>query len=296
MKLVDLLDGVAALPDEATGQHRVGEIIQFDEHNRSSNVLMWVNSANVARLSAETQGVVLGPVSHGVPSGHRCIYVGVADPRDAFRQVMQRFHEQQHKQVFADNAVIGYGAQIGDSVQLGRNVVIESGVEIAEGCSIGHGTVLHSGTELEAGVSIGANCVLGGTGFGFVKSATGRHEPMPHVGGVLLRRGVIVHNHTCIDRAVLGKTTLGEYTRIDNQVHIGHGVMIGANCVVAAQVVIGGSTTIGDNCYLGIGAAVNNKLSIGTDAYVGVGAVVIRDVDDMHKVFGNPARHVGMVE
>ncbi len=296
MKLVDLLEGVVELPDELVGSQLVDEIIQFDVANQRENALMWVNSANVARLEAQTKGVVIGPSVHDTDFDLQCVYIGVEDPRDTFRQIMQRFHEQLPPQVFESNAAIADGARIGAGVQIGRNVVVESGVTIGDGCSIGHGTVLLEGTELEPDVSIGSNCVLGGDGFGFVKSSAGRHEPMPHVGGVLLKRGVIVHSNSCIDRAVLGKTTLGAYTRVDNHVHIGHGVVLGDHCVVAAQVVVGGSTMIGDNCYLGIGAAVNNKLFIGSNSYVGVGAVVIRDVEERHKVFGNPARQVGLVE
>jgi len=83
-----------------------------------------------------------------------------------------------------------------------------------------------------------------------------------------------------IDRAVNGYTFIGEGTKIDNLVHVAHGVKIGKHCLIVAGTVIGGSTEIGDRCFLGINCSIKNKVNIGNDVTIGMGAIVLSDVPD----------------
>lgn len=138
-------------------------------------------------------------------------------------------------------------------------------------------------------VRIGANCSIGKDGFGWIRQKNGSLYKMPHRGNVVIEKNVSIGNNVCIDRAVNGSTVIGEGTKVDNLVHIAHGVKIGRNCLIVAGSVIGGSTEIGENCYLGIGAMIKNKLKIGNNVTIGMGAVVLHDVTDNSVMVGNPA-------
>lgn len=139
-------------------------------------------------------------------------------------------------------------------------------------------------------VKIGKNTVIGADGFGYVRQDDGTLLKMPHAGNVIIEENVEIGSNTCIDRAVVGSTIIGAGTKIDNLVHIAHGVKIGKNCLIVAGAVIGGSTEIGDNCFIGINASIKNKVKIGNNVTVGMGAVVLKDVPDGVTVVGNPAR------
>lgn len=134
--------------------------------------------------------------------------------------------------------------------------------------------------------------VLDKKGFGYVRDEKGVLVVVPHAGNVVIEAFVEIGAHTCIDRAVVGSTVIGEGTAIDNLVHVGHGAKIGKHCLIVAGTVIGGSAEIGDRCFLGMGCLIKNKVKIGNDVTVGMGAVVTKDVPDGWTVIGNPARRL----
>jgi UDP-3-O-[3-hydroxymyristoyl] glucosamine N-acyltransferase len=139
-------------------------------------------------------------------------------------------------------------------------------------------------------VQIGKNTVIGGDGFGYARDSDGTLAKMPHKGNVIIYEDVEIGSNACIDRAVVGSTIIGAGTKIDNLVHVAHGVKIGRNCLIVAGAVIGGSCEIGDNVYIGIGAMIKNKIRIGNNAVIGMGAVVLKDVAEGETVVGNPAK------
>ncbi len=135
-------------------------------------------------------------------------------------------------------------------------------------------------------VKIGLNCIIGGPGFGYDRELDGTLVTIPHLGYVFIDRHVEIHNNVCIDRGVTGATVIGGGTKIDNLVHIAHGVKIGKNCLIVAGAVIGGSCEIGDNCFIGINASIKNKVKIGNGVTVGMGAIVTKDVEDNVTIVG----------
>jgi UDP-3-O-[3-hydroxymyristoyl] glucosamine N-acyltransferase len=150
--------------------------------------------------------------------------------------------------------------------------------------------VLLKGTHVGDDVIIGCNNTIGGTGFGYEKNEAGNYTVMPHLGNVVIHNKVEIGNNTCIDRAVIGSTIIGENVKIDNLVHIAHGVVIGKNSLIIANAMIGGSTVIGENCWVAPSASIINKGQIGDQATVGMGAVVTKPVEKDATVAGNPAR------
>jgi len=186
-------------------------------------------------------------------SSANCIVVD--NPRLWFIKVVRKFFLPRQPPRIHPSAVINY-----DCVEIGKNV------------------------------RIGPNCTIGFEGFGFEENEEGSHERFPHIGKVILGDNVEVGGNTCIDRGALEDTMIGEGTKIDNLVHIAHGVKIGKNCQIIALTCIGGGVTIEDWAYVGIGASVRNQMKIGEKAFIGMGAVVVKDVDPGITVIGNPAR------
>ncbi len=144
----------------------------------------------------------------------------------------------------------------------------------------------HPRNVIHPSVDLHPTAVIGKDGFGFVRDEVGILVKMPHKGFVVIEPNVTIGAHTCIDRAAVGFTLIGEGTKIDNLVHVAHGVKIGKHCLIVAGTVIGGSTEIGDRCFLGINCSIKNKVKIGNDVTIGMGAIVLSDVPDNTVVKG----------
>ncbi len=150
---------------------------------------------------------------------------------------------------------------------------------------------------VEATFKIGKNvivkqgAVIGTDGFGFERCVK-RLIRFPSLGGIVIGDNVEIGADTCIDRGTLGDTVIGDGTKIDNLVHIGHNAKIGKHCLIVANVLIGGSAVIGDECFIGASAVIRDGIKIGKRAFVGMGAVVVKDVAEGETVVGNPAKPI----
>ncbi|HEY1962207.1 MAG TPA: UDP-3-O-(3-hydroxymyristoyl)glucosamine N-acyltransferase [Rhizomicrobium sp.] len=164
----------------------------------------------------------------------------------------------------APGAVIGAGAEIGKGTRIGANVAIGPGVCIGRDCEIGgNTTITHSLLGDEVMVLSGAQ--IGGPGFGFSSGARG-HTKIPQLGRVILQDRVEVGACTTIDRGALADTVIGEGTKIDNLVQIGHNCRIGRHCVIVGQVGISGSSELGDFVVLGGQVGLADHVKIGDGA------------------------------
>ena len=132
--------------------------------------------------------------------------------------------------------------------------------------------------------------LLGEPGTGYVRDEN--HVPVhfPQVGGVVLGDRVIIGAYSTVDRAALGDTRIGDDTKLDHHVHIGHGAQIGARCIITAGATVGGSAVVEDDCYLGLGSIILPSCRVGAYTIVGAGAVVTKDIPDHSVVAGVPAR------
>lgn len=140
------------------------------------------------------------------------------------------------------------------------------------------------------GTNVGAGTIIGREGFGFERLGDRAIFRLPHVGTVEIGSGVEIGANCTIDRGTFGATTIGNKTKIDNQVNISHNVRVGDRCLIAAGARISGSTVVGDSVWIGPNAVISNGLNIGRGAQIGIGSVVLRDVPPGGKVIGNPAR------
>lgn len=184
-------------------------------------------------------------------------------------------------------AVIGPGAEIGARSFIGAGAVIGPQVRIGRGSSIGAGaTVQHA--LLGNRVIVHPGVRLGQDGFGFAMGAS--HLKVPQLGRVIVQDDVEIGANTTIDRGTTRDTVIGEGTKIDNLVQIGHNVVIGRHCVIVSQVGISGSSTLQDYAVLGGQAGVAGHVTIGMGAQVGAQSGVMTDLAAGGRYLGSPAK------
>ncbi|CCD95164.1 UDP-3-O-(3-hydroxymyristoyl)-glucosamine N-acyltransferase [Bradyrhizobium sp. ORS 375] len=164
-------------------------------------------------------------------------------------------------------AVIGAHVEIGSGTIVGAGAVIGAHVKIGRDCNVGARTVIQCAL-IGNDVLIHPGCSIGQDGYGFIFFGANGHTKVPQTGRVIIQNHVEVGAGTTIDRGSLRDTVIGEGTKIDNQVQIGHNVTIGRHCLLAAQIGLAGSLTIGDNVALGAKVGINNHVTIGDGAQV----------------------------
>jgi UDP-3-O-[3-hydroxymyristoyl] glucosamine N-acyltransferase len=174
-------------------------------------------------------------------------------------------------------AVIGPNVEIGSGTVIGSGAVIGANVRIGRDCNVGAQSSIQFAL-IGNDVLIHPGCNIGQDGYGFIFFGSDGHLKVPQTGRVLIQNAVEIGAGTTIDRGSLRDTVIGEGTKIDNQVQIGHNVTIGRHCLLAAQIGLAGSLTIGDNVALGAKVGVNNHLRIGDGAQVTAMSAVKDDV------------------
>ncbi len=162
--------------------------------------------------------------------------------------------------------------ELGTGVELGKHVVLERGVRLGDRVKVGHGSV------------------IGSRGFGWVSSPEGAALAMPHLGGVRVEADVSLGALVTIDAGVLAPTRIGRGTKIDAHCHVGHNVVIGEDCFLAAQTGIAGSTRIGNRVRMGGQVGIADHLEIGDGAEIAAKSGVISDIPAGSVYAGYPAR------
>lgn len=289
--LQNIIDRIPVLSTEGSLEKKIKKLVAATSNEFAADTLTWISDKNESLLS----DVVIGSV---ICSGNcdkrlfnrTCTYLIVSNPRAYFSKVISSFFLENDPPTIQPTARIHPTAIVGKDVSIGHGVVIDANCVIGDSTSIDSNSVIKKNTIIGQHVKIGANNSIGGTGFGYEKDEDGVFQQIPHIGNVVIEDYVEIGNNTAIDRAVLGSTVIRKNCKIDNLVHIAHGVEIGENSLIIAHAMIGGSTHIGKNVWVAPAAAILNKLSVADGAFVGMGAVVLKNVETNHTVVGNPAR------
>lgn len=180
------------------------------------------------------------------------------------------------------DAIVGPGtilhphSYVGAGARVGRDCVVMAGAVVADGCVIGDRVWLNPGA------------VVGGEGFGFVPTPRGLVK-IPQTGRAVVGDDVEIGANSNVDRAAMGDTTVGNGTRIDNLVQIGHGAAIGRHCVLVSYAGVAGSTRLGDRVTIAARGGVLGHLDIGDDVTVGAYGLVTRDTPAKARRSGIPA-------
>lgn len=185
-------------------------------------------------------------------------------------------------------ACVGEDAEIGDGTTVHPGAVIGAGCRIGRDCTIHPNAVLYPEVTLGDRVEVHAGTVLGGDGFGY-RTADGRHVKIPHTGRLEVGNDVEIGSNCTIDRATFEATRIGEGTKIDNLVMIGHNNQIGRHNLLCGQVGIAGSCKTGDYVIMAGQAGIKDNTTIGQGVIVGAQAGVHRNISDGQNVLGSPA-------
>jgi len=247
-------------------------------------------------------------VTADFPTGRTLIRV--ADPRGACAHVIGLLYPTPAVQpgihptaVIAQDTQIAQSAAIGPHATIGAGTCIGEGSSIGPGCVIGAGVrigvncVLHANVTIYTGVTIGdravlhSGVVLGADGFGFVLQGD-HYEKFPQIGRVEIGNDVEIGANSCIDRAALGVTKIGDGAKLDNMVHIAHNCRIGRHVVIAAQTGLSGGVVVEDYAVIGGQVGIGDKARIESGAVLGSGCGILTSkiVRKGQVVWGTPAR------
>jgi UDP-3-O-[3-hydroxymyristoyl] glucosamine N-acyltransferase len=193
-----------------------------------------------------------------------------------------------------EGAKIEPGAVIGPEASIGRGSVIAAGAVIGYRCAVGRDCFIGPNASvtnaligdrviLHAGVRIGQD------GFGFAMGPKG-HLKVPQIGRVIIQDNVEIGANSCVDRGALKDTIIGEGTKIDNLVQIGHNVVIGRHCVIVGQAAIAGSSELGDFVVMGGQSGVAGHLKIGAGSQIAGASHAKDSLEPRSKVVGTPAQ------
>lgn len=281
--------------DTVSGDEQILHAKSISDSSFGSGCIGWCSDANFNQLTDLSGGTVLVSFQTMTQLGiipKKLILLQVENPRRSFAEVLARFFMKKVPMgVIHPSAVIDMSVQYNPStVHFGPNVVIEEGSEIGDNVLIGANSVIKQGTRIRNNVQIGSNCTIGGVGFGYEKSESGDYLVVPHIGNVVLENNVEIGNNVCIDRAVMGSTLLRENVKVDNLVHIAHGVEIGENSLIIANAMIAGSVRIGKDAWVAPSTSIRQKITIGDNALIGLGSVVVKNVEADQIVAGIPAK------
>lgn len=279
-------------------------------YSKQSNAVSFYNGSfeHLNHFKATTVAACFVKKEHlnTLPSG--VIALIVPDPYLAITKTLQMMYGsgEQYPQFFLDIASlkktdakytnISERANISHDAIIGNNVTIMAGTYIGCGVTIGDGTIIHANTSLEK-CKLGTNCIIrsgariGSCGFGFLPDLkTGRSIPIPQISQVILGNDVDIGVNSCIDRGFLSDTQIGDYTKIDNLVHVGHGSVIGKSCFLAGGSTIAGSCIIGNFCMIGGHSAIANNISLPDFTKIlGMSAIIKSPTEKGRTLAGIPA-------
>jgi UDP-3-O-[3-hydroxymyristoyl] glucosamine N-acyltransferase len=300
--------GAEAPADAAAREAVIEDVRPLDEAGPRD--VTFLDNKKYLPLLANTRAracLIAPPLAARVPAGTTPLPMRA--PYRGFALALQLFYPQAMQPMVA---AAGGAAPIDPTARIEDGVVIEPGVVIGPEASIGRGTRLAAGAVVGARVAIGRDCYIGALstvthalvgdrviihagvrigqdGFGFAMGPGG-HLKVPQIGRVVIQDDVEIGANTTIDRGALKDTVIGEGTKIDNLVQIGHNVVIGRHCVIVAHCGISGSTELGDFVVMGGQSGTVGHIRIGTGAQVAGASHPKDDVPAGARYAGTPAK------
>jgi UDP-3-O-[3-hydroxymyristoyl] glucosamine N-acyltransferase len=265
------------------------------------------NSRYLPQVATTRASAVILGAAKGAQSAP-CAVLRADDPYSAFARAVSLFAPAARpapgidrlSAVAADAAIAGDASvgpfvTIGAGASVGARTIVHANVVIGPGARIGDDCVIHSQASIRERVVIGDRVtlhngvVVGSDGYGFARQKDGTHLKIPQHGDVVIEDDVEIGANSTVDRPAIGETRISAGTKIDNLVHIAHGVAVGRRVLLAAQVGIAGSTTIGDDVMMAGQTGVAGHITVGAKAIVGAKSAVLQPVDAGAFVTGSPA-------
>lgn len=263
-------------------------------HEADESSLVWISprKKNSDELLKSTKAkIIICPLNVKLRDElkHEKKLVKVENPKLTFIRIIKKLYSPEVNFGIHSAAIIHPEAKINKNVYVGPFTYIGKSV-------IGEGTIIHGNcfvfdnVKIGRNVSINAGSIIGSEGFGYELNENGEYEKFIHIGGVEIHDNVDIGANTCVVRGTLANTIIGEGTKVDNLVHIGHNAIIGKHCIITANNMVGGSVKIEDHSWLGPSSSTLNQLTLAKNSYAGLGSIITKNLPSNEVWAGNPAR------
>ena len=275
---------------------------------RPGDLSFVANARYLAQLAAtKASAVILGTVTRDAPRPP-CAVLRSDDPYSAFARAVSLFVHTARPPVGVDPL-----SSVAGDAAIGADVSIGPFVTIGAGASIGARTIVYPNAVIGAGARIGEDCVIqshasirervivgnrvilqngaviGSDGYGFARQKDGTHLKIPQHADVVIEDDVEIGANSTVDRPAIGETRIRAGTKIDNLVHVAHGVTVGRRVLLAAQVGIAGSTVIDDDVMVAGQSGITGHIEVGRGVRIGAKSAVLQPVEAGGFVTGIPA-------
>jgi UDP-3-O-[3-hydroxymyristoyl] glucosamine N-acyltransferase len=302
----------AELADNSAGERRISDVASLDRAGPRD--VTFVESRKFAAQLAETRaGACFVPETLAAQVPRGVVALRVAKPYQAFVATARALFPAALRPSSLYEAKTSAGAHVHPTARLENGVTIDPGAVIGPRAEIGSGTVVSANAVIGPDVRIGRDCTIGANstithaligdrvivhpgcqigqdGFGFAMGE--KHSKIPQVGRVIIQDDVEIGANTTIDRGAIRDTMIGEGTKIDNLVQVGHNVSIGRHCVIVAQTGIAGSCVLEDYVVLAARVGLADHVTIGEGAQLAATSTTNADVPAGARYGGTPAKPV----
>lgn len=276
------------------------KIVSFEKvsavSNADQNSLVWISprKENYENIIRETKArVIICPLKVNIRDEFLKdkLFVRVENPKLTLIRILQKIYSPKIEYGVHPTSSVHKEAKINDKVYVGPFTYLGK-------CEIDEGTIIHGNcfvfdnVKIGKNVSINAGSIIGSEGFGYELNEYNEYEKFIHIGGVEIHDNVDIGANTCVVRGALANTIIGEGTKIDNLVHIGHNAIIGKHCIITANNMVGGSVRIEDHSWLGPSSSTLNQLTLAKNSYAGLGSIITKNMPSGEVWVGNPARPI----
>lgn len=303
--LTEIIAWTGASPSSTSTQLAFKDVAPLDRAEKDE-LSFFDNGKYLEHFCASQAGACFVRPKYAERAPEGMVTLVTDDPYRCYANVAQKFYPfiapekgvSPHAHIdstatIGEHTVVQAGAYIGENVEIGKNCVIGANAVIDANVIIGDNTQIGaistiSHTLIGHHVIIHRGVHIGQDGFGFALGAGG-HIKVPQLGRVVVKDHVEIGSGTCIDRGAGPDTHIGEGTKIDNLVQIGHNVQIGKHAVIVSQTGVSGSTKIGEGAVVGGQAGIAGHLTIGAGAQLAARTGVTSNLDGGKAYGGTPA-------
>jgi UDP-3-O-[3-hydroxymyristoyl] glucosamine N-acyltransferase len=274
-----------------------------------AHVALAAHKSYAAELAGTAAGVVIVSADLRAAVPATSVPVVAERPHELFADLLERLYPadtrtaiggfangEDHAPLLEEGVRLGPGVVLGPGVEIGRNAVVGANTVIGPGVTLGRNVTIASNVTIDCAhvgnnVVVHAGARIGCEGFGWLDFGKSNRK-IPQLGRVIIQDGVEIGANTTIDRGALGDTTIGQGTKIDNLVQIGHNCRIGRFCLIAGQSGLSGSTVLEDGVLFGGGAGTSGHLTIGAGSIVRGRAAVATSWPPGSDIAGAPAQNL----
>lgn len=241
----------------------------------------------------EMGAVILAPLGTLLPEGASGALILTENPRAAFGRVLAEHFVPRPESGIAPTARIHPSATVHETAHIGEYTVVREGAVIHSHAEIRDHVVIGRNVVIGEHALIKSHAVIGEEGFGIERDDAGNNFHLPHIGSAVVGSHAEVGSFTTVCSGTITPTEIGEYTKIDDHVHIAHNCKLGRNVIVTACAEVSGSVTLEDDVWLGPNSSIIQGVTLGKNSLLGIGAVATKGLPANEVWAGNPARRLG---